>query len=158
VNPAITARLEANGVADRILTAQRSMLTNLINEPRIKRMAEQAEHAGETYAPSQLLADLRDGIWDELKQDSVKIGLYRRNLQRAHVEHLVSLLPGDSATCDLPALARRELNQLKESLRQLETDDEVTMAHVADIQARIEQGLDPRGKPREERPTVGGLQ
>ena len=160
VSPAITARLEANGVADRILTSQRSMLTNLINEARIKRMAEQAEHAGETavYGPAQMLADLRDGIWSELKQEAAKIGLYRRNLQRAHVDHLVSLVPAESASCDLPALARRELTNLRNAIGELKTEDEVTIAHLADIKARIEQGLDPRGKPREEAETTGGAQ
>ena len=160
VSPEITARLEANGVADRILTSQRSMLTNLINEARIKRMAEQAEHAGdkEVYGPAQMLADLRDGIWSELKQEAAKIGLYRRNLQRAHVDHLVSLVPAESAACDLPALARRELTNLRNAIGELKTEDEVTIAHLADIKARIEQGLDPRGKPREEAETTGGVQ
>jgi hypothetical protein len=160
VSTEITARLEPNGVADRILAAQRSMLTNLINESRIKRMAEHAEHAGENevYAASQMLADLRDGIWSEFKQESIKIGLYRRNLQRAHVEHLVSLLSGNGAACDLPALARRELTILRHALAALKPDDEVTIAHLADIQARIEQGLDPRGKPPEETPASGGVQ
>jgi hypothetical protein len=160
VSPEITARLEANGVADRILSSQRSMLTNLINEARIKRMAEQAEHAGdsEVYGPEQMLTDLRDGIWSELKQESAKIGLYRRNLQRAHVDHLVSLVPAEAATCDLPALARHELTTLRSAIDKLKTDDAVTIAHLADIKARIEQGLDPRGKPREETQTTGGAQ
>jgi hypothetical protein len=154
----ITLRLESNGVADRILSNQRSMLTNLVNESRIKRMAEHVERAdGEvTYSPAQMLADVRDGIWSELKDESVRIGLYRRNLQRAHVEHLISLLPGESATCDLPALARRELSDLRSSLGEFKSDDEVTIAHLADIKARIEQSLDPRGKPREEQRTTVG--
>jgi hypothetical protein len=160
VSPEITARLEANGVADRILNSQRSMLTNLINEARIKRMAEQAEHAGdeEVYGPAQMLTDLRDGIWSELNQESAKIGLYRRNLQRAHVDHLISLVPAEAATCDLPALARHELTTLRSDIDKLKTEDAVTIAHLADIKARIEQGLDPRGKPREETQATGGAQ
>jgi hypothetical protein len=105
-----------------------------------------------------MLTDLRDGIWSELKQESAKIGLYRRNLQRAHVGHLVSLVPAEAATCDLPALARRELTTLRSAIDKLKTDDAVTIAHLADIKARIEQGLDPRGKPREETQTTGGAQ
>jgi hypothetical protein len=160
VSPDITLRLESNGVADRILSNQRSMLTSLINEPRIKRMAEHVERADgeETYSPGQMLADVRGGIWSELNEKSVKIGLYRRNLQRAHVEHLISLLPGDSASCDLPALARRELTNLRDAIGDLKTDDEVTIAHLADIKARIEQGLDPLGKPREEQQATVGVQ
>jgi hypothetical protein len=123
-------------------------------------MAEQAEHAGdaEVYGPAQMLSDLRNGIWSELEQESAKIGLYRRNLQRAYVDHLISLVPAENPSCDLPALARKELTDLRNALKELKIDDEVTMAHVADIRARIEQGLDPRGKPREEAETTGGAQ
>ena len=105
-----------------------------------------------------MLADLRDGIWSELKEEAAKIGLYRRNLQRAHVDHLISLVPAENASCDLPALARRELTNLRNAIGELKTEDEVTMAHLADVKARIEQGLDPRGKPREEAETTGAVQ
>jgi hypothetical protein len=160
VSPDITLRLESNGVADRILSNQRSMLTNLINESRIKRMAEHVERADDeaTYSPAQMLADVRDGVWSELKDESVKVDLYRRNLQRAHAEHLISLLPGESETCDLPALARHELTSLRTALGESKSDDVVTVAHLADIKARIEQGLDPRGKAREEQQTIVGTQ
>jgi hypothetical protein len=153
VDPAITLRLESNGVADRILSSQRSALTNLINENRIKRMTEQHHRSGgEGYAPVEMLADLREGIWSELSDEKVAIDLYRRNLQRAHVDHLASLIKSEDTTCDLPALARSELTRLHESIARLksETANDVTAAHLADVKARIDQALDPRGNARAE--------
>ena len=153
VDPAITLRLESNGVADRILSSQRNALTNLINESRIKRMTEQHHRSGgEGYAPAEMLADLREGIWSELSDEKVAMDLYRRNLQRAHVDHLTSLIKSEDTACDLPALARSELTRLRKSIAELksETADDVTGAHLADIKARIDQALDPRGTTRTE--------
>jgi hypothetical protein len=159
----ITLRLETNGVADRVLESQRSALTNLIDEDRIKRMAEQAQRAGDDgiYMPAEMLADVRRGIWDELDEQAVRIDLYRRNLQRAYVEHLSSLVRGASNGSDLPALARSELTQLRDAIGQLQNNelaDAVTKAHLADMRARIEQSLDPRGLDREAGTQAGGLQ
>jgi hypothetical protein len=161
VDPAITLRLESNGVADRILSSQRNTLTNLINESRIKRMTEQHHRTGdEGYAPAEMLADLREGIWSELKAENVAIDLYRRNLQRAHVDHLASLIKSEDTTCDLPALARSELTRLHESIAKLknETANDVTTAHLADVKARIDQALDPRGTARAEASTTSAAE
>jgi hypothetical protein len=151
VDPAITLRLESNGVADRVLSSQRSALATLISESRIKRMTEQHHRSGgEGYAPAAMLADLREGIWSELTKDEVAIDLYRRNLQRAYVEHLTSQIKNEDASCDLPALARSELATLHKSLADLESEtaDAITAAHLADIKTRIDQALDPRGAVR----------
>jgi hypothetical protein len=161
VDPAITLRLESNGVADRVLSSQRSALANLINESRVKRMSEQVHRGGgEGYAPAEMLADLREGIWSELSGDKVAIDLYRRNLQRAHVDHLTSLINGEDASCDLPALARSELTKLHKSLTELKTQsaDDTTAAHLADIKTRIDHALDPRGTPRAEAPATTAAQ
>jgi hypothetical protein len=100
-----------------------------------------------------MLADVRKGIWSELGQPPVKIDLYRRNLQRTHVEHLASLLAAPTATSDLPALARSELRTLHKQIEVLREDqfgDSATAAHLTDAKARIDQALDPRGKPTAE--------
>lgn len=151
IDPAITLRLEADGVADRVLDSQRSVLTSLIDEGRIKRMAEHAYRDGgeEVYTPAEMLADVRQRIWSELGDQPVKIDLYRRNLQRAHADHLISLIGGETATSDLPALARSELTSLHKQIDALNDDqfaDSATAAHLHDVKARIHQALDPRGK------------
>ncbi len=151
IDPAIMLRLEATGVADRVLTSQRSVLNSLINDNRIKRMAEQCQRDGDKddYSPAEMLGDVRKGVWGELDKPPVKIDLYRRNLQRAHVEHLATLVGTQNPASDLPALARAELEALAKQIAAAKVDDDAaTRAHLADIKARIEMALDPRGRPR----------
>jgi hypothetical protein len=151
INPEIMLRLESSGVADRVLSSQRSVLNALIQEARIKRMAEQVNRDGKDgcYTPAEMLADVRKGIWSELDGESVAIDLYRRNLQRAYVEHLSAFVNNPAPASDLPALARNELRALEKRISELGEDkiaDGTTAAHLQDTRARIEQTLDPRGK------------
>jgi len=143
----ILLRLEASGAPDRILNGQRRLLNSLISDGRIDRMAEQAARArDEAYLPIDMLDDLSTGIWSELDAAPVEIDLYRRNLQRAHVDVLASKL-GDapSTTSDLPALARGELTNLLERVsRSLGGRvEKTTRLHLADVQARIRETLNP---------------
>ena len=63
--------------------------------------------------PSQLLADLTQGIWTELDAEKPLIDLYRRNLQRGYVELLAAQVNARTPSSDLPSLARVELQSLR---------------------------------------------
>lgn len=156
IDPELLQRLEAGGAPDRILSSQKRLLGALISSARVKRMSEHASRTtpDEHYAPLAMLRDLRMGIWSELDQDEVSIDLYRRNLQRAHVEILAGQLGDDFPDSDLPALARGELSALHGALHSLlrfpgGTGDEETRLHLEDLNARIQAALDPRpsGQP-----------
>ena len=122
IDPAITDRLEANGAVDRIGNAQASVLRSLVNDNRVRRMAEQTSRNPSTaYSPRALLNDLRDGIWAELKADGVAIDLYRRNLQRTYLEQMIGEVGRDSTSSDLPALARAELRTLLTQINGLDS-------------------------------------
>ena len=110
----ILLRLEASGAPDRILSGQRRLLSSLIDETRIDRMSEHAERPkSDPYLPVEMMEDLTNGIWSELGSMPVEIDLYRRNLQRAHVDILADQIGEEpSSTSDLPALARGELTSL----------------------------------------------
>ena len=146
IDPAIVGRLEGNGAADRILNAQTSLLRSLINDGRAKRMAEQAaRNPDSAYTPHSMLVDLRDGIWSELKGDPVDIDLYRRNLQRTHLEILIGEVGRDVASSDLPALARSELHKLQAEIESVHGKrGPTTQIHLADLQFRIIQALMPK--------------
>jgi hypothetical protein len=150
VDPAITLRLEAGGAADRILTSQTTILRSLLSETRFKRMAEQAQRvkAGEpTYAPWEMMANLRSGIWSELDQERVAIDLYRRNLQRAHVATLAGLLDSGSDS-DLAAVSRSELTALKDQIqKKVESADPVAQVHLQAVLAEIARAFDPASRP-----------
>ena len=109
-------------------------------------MAEHAERSDEeTYPPAEMLEDLRAAIWTDMDQIPIRVDLYRRNLQRAHVEILVSKLEKDNAASDLPALARGELKVILQAVRDNldSTMDKMTLVHLQDLDARIQRALDP---------------
>jgi len=145
----ILGRIEATGAAQRVLRGQRGILESLLRPARIDRMAEQAARAAEGddgYEPMELLADVRGGIWCELDTSPVSVDLYRRNLQRLHVELLTDAMQGeDAGASDLPALARGELTFLAGELERALTGaiERTTALHLADLDARIREALNP---------------
>jgi hypothetical protein len=148
INGDILERLGPNGAADRILTSQRSILSTLLSERRIKRMAELCARNGESvYAPSALVADLHEGIWAEVDKNPIDVELYRRNLQRLWVDVLSNAVDNPATDSDLAALARAELNRLQDEIKRAIVKEgvEVTPAarmHLDEIRARIEMALD----------------
>jgi hypothetical protein len=147
--PGILKRLEASGAADRLLRSQRRLLNVMIDDSRCRRMAELANQSPkDAYSPADMLNDVRAGIWSELSADTVEINLYRRNLQRAHVELLGTHVNRTDAASDLPALARGELKALLASLKNAEskTKERVSLLHLQDMETRIDRILDPRIK------------
>lgn len=147
VPPDILDRIEAEGAARRILSGHDRLLSTLISETRIKRMAEVADrHGSEAYTPMAMLSDLRAGIWSELGAPNVSVDLYRRNLQRAHVEKLSEQINKKETDSDLPALSRGELTELLHAIRAAieASGDEITRLHLEDLETRIDHLLEPR--------------
>ncbi len=143
----ILQRLESSGIVDRILSSQKRILSSLINTNRVDRMAEHNERSREsTYSPLELMEDITNGIWSELASFPVEIDLYRRNLQRAHVDMLASNLGEDAdSSSDLPALARGELANLLSVISYAidHKSEKTTGLHLADMQSRIREHLNP---------------
>ena len=147
IAPDIIQRLESGGAADRILGAQKTLLRVLINEGRVKRMAEQvAVDPKASYSPDEMLADIRKGLWGDLKGDGPEMDLYRRNLLRAHVETLIAEVVKDTANSDLPSLARGELKILQNELAGAKGNagPAATQGFLDDIRSRVSQALAPK--------------
>ncbi|MHC4974992.1 MAG: zinc-dependent metalloprotease [Planctomycetota bacterium] len=158
--PDITLRVESSGVADRVAQAQGRLLRSIIADQRIRRMSEHTQRDGDdAYTPADMLEDLRDGIWDELEGHRRSISLQRRNVQRAHVETLISRMSPDEnaprnpfggggnaspVVSDLPALARAELAAILEMCQEAlgRNTDAMTQAHLMDIAAKIRLAFD----------------
>ena len=121
----------------------------MISDDRVKRMAEHAERfPEEAYLPAEMLEDLRREIWSEIETTPIVVSLYRRNLQRAFVDHLAGFVKQENATTDLPALSRSELVQLAGLLRNVsqEAKDRTTAAHLDYLAAKIREILDEKDK------------
>jgi hypothetical protein len=79
-------RIENEGAVDRFRVQQSRVLNSLLSQPRLDRLVEfeaLAARPSDVYTIADLFSDLRAGIWGELAQGSVRVNVYRRNLQRA---------------------------------------------------------------------------
>ncbi|MEC8301052.1 MAG: zinc-dependent metalloprotease [Planctomycetota bacterium] len=158
ISPQITLRLETSGAADRILSSQRSILSSLMRTSRLDRMAEQVQRVADSegeetvYRPEQLLNDLTHGIWSELKAEEVSVDLYRRNLQRTHVEMLADKVEQSSAASDVPGLCMVQLKKILRMLDKKRGSDAVTQAHLAELTQAIKIVLDPNNPPKSTTP------
>jgi len=153
--PGVILRLTAEGVADRVLRAQERVYRGLIEDRRIRRMAEHAESEGsDAYRPGDLISDLCAAVFSELEQPDPAIDLYRRNLQRSLVEHLGGILKEPASNSDLPALSRAALGRLAERLdaqlglaaSSAGATSDLATSHLRDLRFRITQALDPHGR------------
>ena len=140
----VVRRISAEGVADSVLSAQQRLISSLISPDRINRISSYAERSeGEAFTAVELFSSMREGLFSEF-QNGDAVGLYRRNVQRAYIDHLSGFLKNPSSNSDLPALARAELNALKGSISARNPgEDLLQSAHQMDLVGRIERALDP---------------
>lgn len=162
VDDEILFRIEAEGHVDRIRQAQAGVLGTLLNEFRIRRLAEYEAllPAGQAYTVGDMMDDLRAGVWSELSQNRVSIDVYRRNLQRAHIEALNTLLsppepPRNAALLgpqrprypsDTRAAARGELVTLRQQANTAlgRASNSMTRLHLRDVVMEIDRILEPQ--------------
>ena len=140
INPAVLNRIEATGIVERLVGMQKRAL-NIVFEPaRLQRLIEaEATEPATAYSVLGLMDDLEKGIWSELKTGQ-KITVYRRNLQRAYMENLASMLDNEKDGSDLRALARSRLKGLERQIKIALSSqtDSLSVVHLRDILDRIE--------------------
>lgn len=123
----------------------------------------EADNPSTAYTAAEMLTDLRKGIWSEL---TIKkpIDIYRRNLQKTHVESLSRLISPDSGggivislggsastsaspkTTDATSIAKAQLRTLASEIRNAlpSYKDYSSRAHLQDVLDRINGTLDPK--------------
>jgi len=151
----ILERTEGIGSVERIGNAQESTLNNLLSPDRLTRMFEnEAINGADAYTPIEMMSDLRNGIWSELRSGA-EIDIYRRNLQRAYIERLNYLMTEDETSgfggrvniskSDIRPLVRAELKSLRQQIRNglNRTTDRNSRYHLEDAVERIDLILDP---------------
>ena len=160
VDTEVLGRIEPAGMLDRIRRYQVRTLGNLLSTQRLARVLEnEALNGAQAYSLDDLMGDLRQGIFREVFAQAA-IDPYRRNLQRAYLEALHSILheeaaggsanrwsaytPIDVSQSDLRAVARAELKGLQKPLQKAAkaASDARTRAHLEDLLVRIGHSLD----------------
>jgi hypothetical protein len=158
-------KIEYDGAIERMRKLQGKTLSNLLDFGRLARTIEnEAVNGAEAYSIIELMEDLRASVWTELKAGG-KIDVYRRNLQRAHIDRLEFLMTKeqmkipeewrryivrsnvDASQSDIRSVVRAELNELKKQIKSAigRTSDKMSKYHLQDAVVRIDLILDPNG-------------
>ncbi|MGK7391651.1 MAG: zinc-dependent metalloprotease [Candidatus Cyclobacteriaceae bacterium M2_1C_046] len=162
INKEILSKIEASGITERIRRLQVNLLENVLNTQRIARMLEaEAVEQEDVYTFIELMDDMRKGIWKEVYNTS-SADPYRRNLQRAYIDHMNHLLneakdvtgSGNAyyvrtnvniSQSDIKPVVREQLRILERDIknRMGRFNDRTTRIHYQDILERIDDVLNP---------------
>ena len=138
----INYNISPSGSVDRISSMQTRQLSRLLNTSRISRMIDnEALNGKKAYLLTQMLKDLRTGLWQELS-DHKNIDVFRRNLQRAHVEILGKLMKEDlKKPTDIRAATRAELMAIQAMCNQAvkKYEEGIVRYHLLDMVAVINE-------------------
>jgi hypothetical protein len=143
-------RMEAQGVVERFRDQQARVLGALLSQPRLERLIEfdaLSDDPAQAYTLTDLMDDLRDGVWGELDDPSVRVDAYRRNVQRTFLEAIDRRLDPEAEraeddgpwSTDIRAVLRAELGRLDELAEGAldRTTDSMTRVHLRDVRAEI---------------------
>ena len=153
----ILGKLQDYGALETMRSLQVRSLNGLLEWRKLARVIEnEAMNGNEAYGILELFGDVRNGIWSELSRGRT-IDTYRRNLQRAHIERLETMLTGeltpsrfgasfDASQSDIRSVARAELKTLQSRVRTAipRTSDRMSKIHLEDALVRINDLLDPK--------------
>lgn len=158
----ILNKFDNAGIVDRLRRTQVGVLNGILDFSRLGRVIDNsAKNGANAYSMPELLSDLRNGIWTELKTGA-NVDTYRRNLQRAYVERLSYLLNEnetpvppqfaafagpqiDVSQSDIRPMARQELKTLAAQVRTAlpKYSNPVIKSHLEDVLVRIDEALNP---------------
>ncbi|MBI3409219.1 MAG: zinc-dependent metalloprotease [Planctomycetes bacterium] len=166
LEPSIVNRFQYTNVANDVIGQQKAMLGNLLAANRIRRLMDaELLNGDKAYTPLNLITDVQEGLWLELKADQPRVDVCRRGLQRAYLDILKhELMPKDEApvpklptlpfplpfdeggqagSTDLRAVARVLLGDLQTQLNAAlpKTQDAMTRAHLQDCRREVEAML-----------------
>ena len=154
----IFRRFQPTGALSQIRSGQSSGLNQVLNVARMNRLVEQeAFHGDDAYSLGEMLDDLRAGVWSEVGSGEAT-DAYRRNLQRAYLDRMKTIMWDDNAMQgDVATFARGQLMTLRGELEAAVggVSHQPTQWHFQDAIVRIDLILDPANKPP---PGEGGNQ
>ena len=94
----ILNKIEFAGMTNRIRTVQSSSLNSVLDFAKMARMIEnEALNGSNAYTLQEMMNDLKNGIWFELKNNR-NIDVYRRNLQRTYINRLAYIMKNEQPT------------------------------------------------------------
>ena len=145
------------------MSQQRALLESLLSPARIRRLMDaELLTPNDAYTGLDLVGDVQNGIWGELKTEAPKVDVCRRALQRTYLDVMKRELSPKEETAkapnipfpfdgeapagrntDLRAIARAALTDLSTRLDAAipRTRDPITLAHLIDCRREIDSAL-----------------
>lgn len=90
-NKDILALINGSSAVENFRNFQSSVLNSVMSFSKLARLIDSQTREQNSYTPFQMMDDLRNGIWSELRANQ-NIGVHRRHLQRAYIERAEFLL------------------------------------------------------------------
>ncbi|HLF47595.1 MAG TPA: zinc-dependent metalloprotease [Chitinophagaceae bacterium] len=143
---------------------QDGMLSRMLSTRNLSKLLDaEAILGNKAYQMTELLADLKKGIWSEVPARK-SIDIYRRNLQKSYVNSLINIIKPAAVTStgtgggftisfgpaistdksDVKSVVRAHLQQIRSEAKTASAviTDEMSRYHLQDIAARIDSALD----------------
>lgn len=153
----ILSRIRPDAGVDFLRNIQEATLTSLLDNSRLARIIETSTRNAAAYNIDEFFTDVKSGIWSELRSHRA-IDTYRRNLQKAYVEKLTSMLSPapvisigniqsiDTRKNDITSVSRANITSLRDEIKANLPliSDKMSKYHLQDCLARIEKALNPR--------------
>jgi hypothetical protein len=168
LNPAVLNQFRYAGVANEVTTQQEGLLRSLLSTSRLSRLFDaEVLSADKAYPAVELVGDVQDGLFAELKAAAPKVDPLRRNLQRTYIDLLKdefdppaaaggaptptprrggAMIGEGGRTSELRAVARVQLGRLEKQLADAlpKAKDPATVAHLEDSLAQVRKALDAK--------------
>ena len=140
----------------RVGTVQNGVIARLLSARTIDKLIKAEVQDKKAFGVNDLFEGLNKGIWDKLSEES---DVYKRNLQKQYVAHLIQLLTPpkeprtafgqvvvDPTQSDISSIARAELDKLQQKIRGTAIKSKsLTSYHLQDLDQRINRALYPEG-------------
>ncbi len=162
VNNEISAKTGLSGTTI-VGQVQDAALNRLLSTRTLNKLVDaEATLGNNAYQVTELLADLKKGIWSELATAKTT-DIYRRNLQKSYVNILINLLTPQTTISPIPGLVltagglgdksdaksiiRAHMVSLRAELASAgaRAADPLTKYHLQDLADRINKALNPNG-------------
>ena len=167
INPALINLFKFSATANDIAAQQKALLNTLLSSSVMGRLFDAELQLGDkAFTATELVNELQNGLFSELKLPEPKVEPLRRQLQRAYIDILneefnptpeaAPQLPpmgppsrsrsSGTKTSELRSVARISLERLTKEIAATapKTKDPATQAHLKDLASQIQGLLEPK--------------
>jgi hypothetical protein len=102
------------------------------------------------YSITEHITAVHNSIWKNLRSPSIKMDVYRRNLQKSYVGALLDIVKTtkmESLETDMASLVKVELKRLRSEIKLAipKTAESINKIHLIDLEERISKALSIKG-------------